>query len=1130
MAERGLHTVLEHARRRATLDAAADLSDRDLLERFVQSRDDAAFAALVQRHAAMVLGVCRRVLKHGQDAEDASQATFLVLARNAASIRQRTALASWLYGVAYRNARKLRIAQARRDTREARARTARCRDLTPDTSWREVQAALDEALMALPEKYRAPMVLCYLEARTRDEAANQLGLTLSTLRGRLELGRGLLRCQLAGRGITLSGALLLATLTECTGKAAVSGTFATAAVHAALGRGTASAAVQLLADGATGSVLSGKIVIALTLFAIMSFGVGAAVISQRIDWNDQSAPPTELAAAEEAQPQPVERPEHRDLYGDSLPPEAVARLGTIRFRPGGTVMSIAFTPDGKELFAYGRWEGVTMWDPASGKELSRFVPEGNWLGDALLTPDGQSLITIESGDHKYPIRVRNRADLKLTREIPDAQVHSLSLTPDGKRVLGMRNDRNERTSVIIWDLESGKEIRSWKAHDGVALMALSRDGTTLATATTLAGADDSNAIRVWDVDSGKLIREFTGLAQPVNRLAVSPDGKHVASVELHIAKRGASSVFQSDNRIHVWDVNSGNEVAGLLDPAGGTSSDSTQGSNDLLYSADGKQLVSVTIDGILRVWDAHTAKQQRQYPLGYASVGALAFSPDGQTLAVGGAAIRLFDWATGKEKQPRQGHLFQVFGLAVTPDGRTVATGAEGPIQLWDAATGRPLQRLEGHGKNIHTLQMLRDGRTMLSTGSDQIVRFWDLDTGKERQRIDVTNMRWPIAFSHDGAIVACVHDDGSIRLVETATGKERQRVPGSDDPDAPPSGAAFTPDGRSLVVLTGDVTHVWDLATGKEVRRFTFAEAGPALIPSPMRQTGRAVTSRDGRFIAYGSPRGSLAIHEVATGKLVRLIEQLLPGDRANWFGFSPDGRCVAWSVWPQPAIHVLEVASGEERLRLDGHKGAVTTLSFSEDGRTLVSASEDTTALVWKLWDTPGASAGALDRDAPWRALADEDARTAYAAMRRLAAVPKDAVALLRQRVTPVARPDEKRLAKLLADLDSQQFEVRDAAQAELAKVGETALPACRAALQAATSLELRRRLEGLMDQFAAETSKPSPERLRLLRSVEVLEMAGTAECRTLLQQLADGAPGAQLTEEAQTNLQRLARARRD
>src|ERR1700722_19979164 len=106
MAEKGLRTVVQQARQFVALEAAGSLSDRELLDHYVRCRDEAAFTALVHRHTAMVLGVCRRVLQHGQDAEDAGQATFLVLARTAASIHKRTALASWLYGVAYRIARK----------------------------------------------------------------------------------------------------------------------------------------------------------------------------------------------------------------------------------------------------------------------------------------------------------------------------------------------------------------------------------------------------------------------------------------------------------------------------------------------------------------------------------------------------------------------------------------------------------------------------------------------------------------------------------------------------------------------------------------------------------------------------------------------------------------------------------------------------------------------------------------------------------------------------------------------------------------------------------------------------------------------------------------------------------------
>src|SRR5262249_45381533 len=156
------------------------------LERFVAHREEAAFAALVQRHGAMVLGVCRRVLHHEHDAEDACQATFFVLARKAASVRNRESVGSWLHGVAFRVARDLRDARARRRAQPWPEGDVAQVEAEPEVTRREVQAALDEELQRLPDKFRAPLVLCYLQGKTRDEAAHQLRWTPGTLRGRLE--------------------------------------------------------------------------------------------------------------------------------------------------------------------------------------------------------------------------------------------------------------------------------------------------------------------------------------------------------------------------------------------------------------------------------------------------------------------------------------------------------------------------------------------------------------------------------------------------------------------------------------------------------------------------------------------------------------------------------------------------------------------------------------------------------------------------------------------------------------------------------------------------------------------------------------------------------------------------------
>ncbi|MCI0376832.1 MAG: HEAT repeat domain-containing protein [Gemmataceae bacterium] len=175
MPNRGLPTVLHHVQKLVAAEQADSLADHELLQCFRTNRDEAAFTALVQRHAPLVLGVCRRVLKREQDAENACQASLLVLARSAASIRKRTSLASWLYGVAYRLSRKIKTADTRRRVREGQARRTQQSSPDKEASWREVQAALDEELMALPEKFRAPLVLCYLDEQTRDEAARPNG-------------------------------------------------------------------------------------------------------------------------------------------------------------------------------------------------------------------------------------------------------------------------------------------------------------------------------------------------------------------------------------------------------------------------------------------------------------------------------------------------------------------------------------------------------------------------------------------------------------------------------------------------------------------------------------------------------------------------------------------------------------------------------------------------------------------------------------------------------------------------------------------------------------------------------------------------------------------------------------------
>ncbi len=232
MAPGPTNRVLTYLHRVALRQERGGLTDAQLLGRFLARRDEIAFEELVRRHGPMVLGVCRRVLGDPHDAADAFQATFLVLARRAASVVPRGRVGPWLYGVARRTALKARSSAARR--RRAEQESARGRPLTtaPADTADDLRPLLDEELGRLPEKYRAPLVLCLLGAKSRKEAAGLLGWSEGTLSGRLARAKGLLAERLRRRGVAPAGVALSAALAE-SAAAAVPGPLARAAVKAA---------------------------------------------------------------------------------------------------------------------------------------------------------------------------------------------------------------------------------------------------------------------------------------------------------------------------------------------------------------------------------------------------------------------------------------------------------------------------------------------------------------------------------------------------------------------------------------------------------------------------------------------------------------------------------------------------------------------------------------------------------------------------------------------------------------------------------------------------------------------------------------------------------------------------------
>jgi WD40 repeat protein len=808
----------------------------------------------------------------------------------------------------------------------------------------------------------------------------------------------------------------------------------------------------------------------------------------------------------------------------------------------GEVRWLHFSADGRHLASFGADNIFYLWDASTGKELRRFEIPG--LPQAANLPANVDFLPMRRMRHFYGV------------EIPAL---SFAISGDGKRLATI-----DAQSLQVWDLEHQKKLRRVEFKEfSPRILGISHDGQRIAL-WEMSLQTGEGLVRLMDVKGGKEIRQFKlpRHRQGPSQLVFSPDGSFLAGVE--------------NNDIRLWNLASGKRMRLFQGHE--------QQITSLIFKPDSKGLASAGPDAI-RFWDLDSEEEAFKIETGQNPVSTMVFSQDGTILVTGSAdkAVRLINSANGKEQRHFEGHLGSPMALALAADGKTLASGSStGTIRLWNLITGKerklprrrdqliPVTGLEGgtllaleqatgvvcrlepfSGKvlkrlpkptsKFSNLAVSPDGKMMALEEMDPgkegpAVRLWKIGDKKEQTLEGLSGWVTNVRFSHAGRLLATAGADQTITLWNVATGKNVHKMTsrgqwtgeraemmwmmmmrggGPMGPGMSQTRLAFSDDDRVLATSGFDNTiTLWETASGKERCRFPAHQAPLTFL----------AFSPDGRLLATASADESIRLWKTRNGKLVRGL--IGHKGEVRCLAFSANGKVLA-SGGDDGIVCLWEVASGKQLRRLTGHRGAVTRLAFAADGNSLFSGSKDATILVWDVLVPaavvpPGPGPTKAKLEALWADLAGSDADAAHQAIATLADYSKDTVTFFQARLQPEAAMDKSRILKLIADLDHANFAVRQKATRALERLGGQGKAALEKAQAAPSSPETAKRLGAILKKLEAPAS--SPDVLRLLRAVEVLERLGTVEARQLLQAYAKGASGSPLTEDAREALKRL------